>query len=140
MKLSASEGAPEIDPAGIPRMGEESRAALGAAYGAIDQIGAQLQRGLERPLILSDEAVDFRLLPPIFAAAANIRDGQGKTARFSVRMCSCCIILVLPSRRMRIESWGRGFFVWRLHRVAAQARLLGKERTTRPGGHLRKLY
>ncbi len=40
VKLSASEGATEVDPAGIPRMGEEASTALSAAYGAIEQIGA----------------------------------------------------------------------------------------------------
>ena len=39
VKFSASEGATEVDAADIPRMGEEANAALGAEYGAIEQIG-----------------------------------------------------------------------------------------------------
>jgi hypothetical protein len=86
MMLAATERTAQILTADVARMREEPNPAVFAGRRATGQLGASLQNGVERDLILTNKRTSTLLLVPILAKRENLLDAYDEKARFSAML------------------------------------------------------
>lgn len=110
MMSSAAKGTAQIDASGVPRMRQKPDPTVTTADGAVCEIRMLSQRGIERPLILTNERKNTTILVPVDAELIRFRDRDYKNARFSVKMTNVFSIsssysLVAKASRGRARSF-----------------------------------
>ena len=85
---AAAEGAAEILPTGIPRIGEKADFTVAATDCTIFQIRTTAQDGIQLVLILTNKRTSTIVLMPIRTKSENLAASYDKNARFSVKILS----------------------------------------------------
>ena len=83
---ATAEGAAEILPTGIPRIGEKADFTVAATDRTVFQIRTTAQDGIELMLILTNKRTSTIVLMPIRMKSENLAAGYDKNVRFSVKM------------------------------------------------------